>query len=115
MSRLWPKEAIRAVEDGEMQFFVPKSYERPILNGCAISSRGVTSPSIVVGTQMPIWYGPDGENLLRRKCRRSPEAAAGKTLYGKPVELTCETDVLDYLVFFRFVGSFSTMGLWDQK
>lgn len=32
-------KAIEAVENGDMEF-VPKSYEKPILNGCAISSLG---------------------------------------------------------------------------
>ena len=59
---------------------------------------------------MPIWYGPDGEIF----CEETEEEAyqAAFEHYGKQVELTRETDVLDTW-FSSGLWAFSTLG-WPE-
>ncbi len=104
------KEAIRAVEDGEMQF-VPKSYEKTYFEWMRNIQPWCISRQLWWGHQMPIWYGPDGEIFCEENVEEA-QAAADKH-YGKPVELTRETDVLDTW-FSSGLWAFSTMG-WPDK
>ena len=104
------KEAIRAVEDGEMQF-VPKSYEKTYFEWMRNIQPWCISRQLWWGHQMPIWYGPDGEIFCEENAEEA-QAAADKH-YGKPVELTRETDVLDTW-FSSGLWAFSTMG-WPDK
>ena len=104
------KEAIRAVEDGEMQF-VPKSYEKTYFEWMRNIQPWCISRQLWWGHQMPIWYGPDGEIF----CEENDEEAqaAADRHYGSRVELTRETDVLDTW-FSSGLWAFSTLG-WPDK
>ncbi len=104
------KEAIRAVEDGEMQF-VPKSYEKTYFEWMRNIQPWCISRQLWWGHQMPIWYGPDGE-IFCEENEEEAQVAADKH-YGSRVELTRETDVLDTW-FSSGLWAFSTLG-WPDK
>ncbi len=104
------KEAIRAVEDGEMQF-VPKSYEKTYFEWMRNIQPWCISRQLWWGHQMPIWYGPDGEIFCEENEEEANAAAAEH--YGKQVELTRETDVLDTW-FSSGLWAFSTLGWPDN-
>lgn len=102
--------AIKAVEDGDMQF-VPKSYEKTYFEWMRNIQPWCISRQLWWGHQMPIWYGPDGE-IFCEENEDEAKAAAAK-YYGKEVELTRETDVLDTW-FSSGLWAFSTMGWPDE-
>lgn len=104
------KEALRAVEEGEMEF-VPKSYEKIYFEWMRNIQPWCISRQLWWGHQMPIWYGPDGEIF----CEENEDEAmsAAEKYYGKKVELTRETDVLDTW-FSSGLWAFSTLG-WPDK
>lgn len=102
--------AIKAVEDGDMQF-VPKSYEKTYFEWMRNIQPWCISRQLWWGHQMPIWYGPDGE-IFCEENEEEAKAAAAKH-YGKEVELTRETDVLDTW-FSSGLWAFSTMG-WPYE
>ena len=104
------KEAIRAVEQGEMEF-VPKSYEKTYFEWMRNIQPWCISRQLWWGHQMPIWYGSDGTIF----CEESEEEAqsAAEKHYGKSVALTRETDVLDTW-FSSGLWAFSTLG-WPDK
>ena len=102
--------AIKAVEDGDMQF-VPKSYEKTYFEWMRNIQPWCISRQLWWGHQMPIWYGPDGE-IFCEENEEEANAAAAKH-YGKEVELTRETDVLDTW-FSSGLWAFSTMGWPDE-
>lgn len=104
------KEAIRTVEDGEMQF-VPKSYEKTYFEWMRNIQPWCISRQLWWGHQMPIWYGPDGE-IFCEENEEEAQAAADRH-YGSRVELTRETDVLDTW-FSSGLWAFSTLG-WPDK
>ena len=104
------KEAIRVVEEGEMEF-VPKSYEKTYFEWMRNIQPWCISRQLWWGHQMPIWYGPDGE-IFCEENEEDAQAAADKH-YGKKVELTRETDVLDTW-FSSGLWAFSTLG-WPDK
>ena len=103
-------EAMRVVENGEMQF-VPKSYEKTYFEWMRNMQPWCISRQLWWGHQMPIWYGPDGEIF----CEETEEEAYKAALkhYGKQVELTRETDVLDTW-FSSGLWAFSTLGWPDD-
>lgn len=103
-------DAIKAVEDGDMQF-VPKSYEKTYFEWMHNIQPWCISRQLWWGHQMPIWYGPDGE-IFCEENEDEAKAAAAK-YYGKEVELTRETDVLDTW-FSSGLWAFSTMGWPDE-
>ncbi len=102
--------AIKAVEDGNMQF-VPKSYEKTYFEWMRNIQPWCISRQLWWGHQMPIWYGPDGE-IFCEENEEEAKAAATKH-YGKAVELTRETDVLDTW-FSSGLWAFSTLGWPDE-
>ncbi len=102
--------AIKAVENGDMQF-VPKSYEKTYFEWMRNIQPWCISRQLWWGHQMPIWYGPDGE-IFCEENEEEAKAAATK-YYGKEVELTRETDVLDTW-FSSGLWAFSTMGWPDE-
>ena len=104
------KEAIRVVENGEMQF-VPKSYEKTYFEWMRNIQPWCISRELWWGHRMPIWYGPDGE-IFCEENEEEAQAAADKH-YGSHVELTRETDVLDTW-FSSGLWAFSTLG-WPDK
>ena len=103
-------EAMRVVENGEMQF-VPKSYEKTYFEWMRNMQPWCISRQLWWGHQMPIWYGSDGEIF----CEETEEEAYKAALkhYGKQVELTRETDVLDTW-FSSGLWAFSTLGWPDD-
>ena len=103
-------EAIRVVEEGKMQF-VPKAYEKTYFEWMRNIQPWCISRQLWWGHQMPIWYGPDGEIF----CEETEEeaSAAAEKHYGKKVELTRETDVLDTW-FSSGLWAFSTLGWPDD-
>lgn len=103
-------KAIEAVENGDMEF-VPKSYEKTYFEWMRNIQPWCISRQLWWGHQMPIWYGPDGEIFCEENVEEA-QAAADKH-YGKHVELTRETDVLDTW-FSSGLWAFSTMG-WPDK
>ncbi len=104
------KEAIRAVEDGEMEF-VPKSYEKTYFEWMRNIQPWCISRQLWWGHQMPIWYGPDG-HIFCEENEEEAQAAADE-FYGKKEKLTRETDVLDTW-FSSGLWAFSTLG-WPDK
>jgi len=104
------KEAIRVVEEGEMKF-VPASYEKTYFEWMRNIQPWCISRQLWWGHQMPIWYGPDG-TIFCEENEEEAQAAADKH-YGKAVELTRETDVLDTW-FSSGLWAFSTLG-WPDK
>ena len=104
------REAIRAVEQGEMEF-VPKSYEKTYFEWMRNIQPWCISRQVWWGHQMPIWYGPDGEIFCEENVDEA-QAAADKH-YGRHVELTRETDVLDTW-FSSGLWAFSSLG-WPDK
>ena len=102
-------EAIRVVEEGKMQF-VPKSYEKTYFEWMRNIQPWCISRQLWWGHQMPIWYGSDGEIF----CEETEEEAykQAEKHYGKKVELTRETDVLDTW-FSSGLWAFSTLG-WPE-
>ncbi len=104
------KEAIRAVESGEMEF-VPKSYEKTYFEWMRNIQPWCISRQLWWGHQIPIWYGPDGEIFCEENEEEAQEVA--NKHYGKTVELTRETDVLDTW-FSSGLWAFSTLG-WPDK
>ena len=104
------KEAIRAVEQGEMEF-VPKSYEKTYFEWMRNIQPWCISRQLWWGHQMPIWYGPD-EHIFCEENEDEAQAHADK-FYGKHVELRRETDVLDTW-FSSGLWAFSTLG-WPDK
>lgn len=104
------KEALRAVEEGDMEF-VPKSYEKTYFEWMRNIQPWCISRQLWWGHQIPIWYGPDGE-IFCEENEEEAQAVAHKH-YGKDVELTRETDVLDTW-FSSGLWAFSTLG-WPDK
>ena len=104
------KEAIRVVENGQMQF-VPKNYEKTYFEWMRNIQPWCISRQLWWGHQMPIWYAPDGTIF----CEETQEAAysAAEKHFGQKVTLTRETDVLDTW-FSSGLWAFSTLG-WPDK
>ena len=103
-------KAIEAVENGDMEF-VPKSYEKTYFEWMRNIQPWCISRQLWWGHQMPIWYGPDGEIFCEENIEEA-QAAADRH-YGRHVELTRETDVLDTW-FSSGLWAFSTLG-WPDK
>jgi len=103
-------EAKRAVADKEMEF-VPATYEKTYFEWMNNIQPWCISRQLWWGHQMPIWYAKDGTIF----CEESEEEAhkAAEKHFGKKVELTRETDVLDTW-FSSGLWAFSTLG-WPDK
>lgn len=104
------KEAIRVVENGDMQF-VPKNYEKTYFEWMRNIQPWCISRQLWWGHQMPIWYAEDGTIF----CEETEEEAykVAEKHFGKKVDLTRETDVLDTW-FSSGLWAFSTLGWPDQ-
>ncbi|MBO4285679.1 MAG: valine--tRNA ligase [Alphaproteobacteria bacterium] len=103
-------DAIKAVENGDMQF-VPKNYEKTYFEWMRNIQPWCISRQLWWGHQMPIWYAPDG-TIFCEETEEEAQKAADKH-FGKKVELTRETDVLDTW-FSSGLWAFSTLGWPDQ-
>jgi len=104
------KPAIAAVETGAIQF-VPKQWENTYFEWMRNIQPWCVSRQIWWGHQVPAWYGPDGLFFVEES--EEEAQAAANAHYGKPVELTRDTDVLDTW-FSSALWPFSTLGWPDQ-
>ena len=104
------KDAIKAVENGDMQF-VPKNYEKTYFEWMRNIQPWCISRQLWWGHQMPIWYASDGTIF----CEETEDEAyrQAEKHFGKKVELTRETDVLDTW-FSSGLWAFSTLD-WPDK
>jgi valyl-tRNA synthetase len=104
------KPAIEAVETGKTRF-VPKHWENTYYEWMRNIQPWCISRQIWWGHQVPAWYGPDGAIFVEMD--EAAARAAAATHYGKAVELTRDTDVLDTW-FSSALWPFSTLG-WPEK
>ena len=104
------KPAVEGVKNGDIKL-LPKRMDKTYFNWTDNIRDWCISRQLWWGHQMPIWYGPDGEIFCEENVEEA-QAAADKH-YGKHVELTRETDVLDTW-FSSGLWAFSTLG-WPDK
>jgi valyl-tRNA synthetase len=104
------KEAIKAVEDGRVEF-VPKRWENTYFEWMRNIQPWCISRQIWWGHRIPAWYGPDGKIFVEE----SEEAAEKAALehYGEKADITRDDDVLDTW-FSSGLWPFSTLG-WPEK
>ncbi|OJX81081.1 valine--tRNA ligase [Magnetospirillum sp. 64-120] len=104
------KPALEAVETGKTKFH-PKHWENTYYEWMRNIQPWCVSRQIWWGHQVPAWYGPDGQVFVEET--EAEALAAASTHYGKTVELTRDTDVLDTW-FSSALWPFSTLG-WPEK
>ncbi|MDR1026537.1 MAG: valine--tRNA ligase, partial [Lactobacillus sp.] len=104
-------KAIEAVENNDMEF-VPRNYEKTYFEWMRNIQPWCISRQLWWGHQIPIWYGPDGKAFCEENVEDA-QAAANKH-YGKDVELTRDSDVLDTW-FSSGLWAFSTLGWPDES
>ncbi|AJD52000.1 valyl-tRNA synthetase [Thalassospira xiamenensis M-5 = DSM 17429] len=104
------KPATEAVEDGRIKF-VPKNWENTYFEWMRNIQPWCISRQLWWGHRIPAWFGPDGEIFVEETEEKA--LAAAKAHFGKDVELTQETDVLDTW-FSSALWPFSTLG-WPDK
>ena len=104
------KPATEAVEDGRIRF-VPKNWENTYYEWMRNIQPWCISRQLWWGHRIPAWFGPDGEFFVEET--EEEAIAAAKAHYGKDVELTQETDVLDTW-FSSALWPYSTLG-WPDK
>ncbi|MHC8493507.1 valine--tRNA ligase [Thalassospira sp. SM2505] len=104
------KPATEAVEDGRIRF-VPKNWENTYFEWMRNIQPWCISRQLWWGHRIPAWFGPDGEIFVEETEQEA--IAAAKAHYGKDVELTQETDVLDTW-FSSALWPYSTLG-WPDK
>ncbi|MCP4395269.1 MAG: valine--tRNA ligase [Alphaproteobacteria bacterium] len=102
--------AIKAVEESDAKF-VPKNWEKTYFEWMRNIQPWCVSRQLWWGHQIFAWYGPDGEIFVEHT--EDEVKAAARTHYGKDVELTQETDVLDTW-FSAQLWPFSTLG-WPEE
>ena len=102
--------ALKAVEEGRTRF-IPKQWENTYYDWMRNIQPWCISRQIWWGHQVPAWYGPDGHVFV--ELDQETAAAAATAHYGKTVELTRDTDVLDTW-FSSALWPFSTLG-WPDK
>lgn len=104
------KPATEAVEDGRIKF-VPKNWENTYFEWMRNIQPWCISRQLWWGHRIPAWFGPDGEIFVEET--EEEALATAKAHFGKDVELTQETDVLDTW-FSSALWPFSTLG-WPDK
>ena len=102
--------AITAVEQGRTTF-VPKQWENTYYEWMRNIQPWCISRQIWWGHQIPAWFGPDGEIFVEET--EEEALAEAEKVYGKPVELEREEDVLDTW-FSSALWPFSTLGWPDE-
>ncbi|WP_020209179.1 valine--tRNA ligase [Gilvimarinus chinensis] len=100
--------AIKAVEDGEVQF-VPKQYENMYFSWMRDIQDWCISRQLWWGHRIPAWYDKAGNVYVAR----SEEEARAKYHLGPEVELQQDEDVLDTW-FSSGLWTFSTLG-WPEQ
>ncbi|MET0750060.1 MAG: valine--tRNA ligase [Solirubrobacterales bacterium] len=101
--------AIEAVERDEVRI-VPESYKRVYLNWMREIRPWCISRQLWWGHQIPVWYGPGGEEVVAETPELAREAAAERGI--DPDALRRETDVLDTW-FSSALWPFATLG-WPE-
>ena len=102
--------AIEAVERDRVRI-VPESYKRVYLDWMRSIRPWCVSRQLWWGHRLPVWYGPDGEQVVAESERLAREAALERGL--DPDSLRQETDVLDTW-FSSALWPFATLGWPDQ-
>ncbi|MDX6583538.1 MAG: valyl-tRNA synthetase [Solirubrobacterales bacterium] len=102
--------AIEVVERDEVRI-VPENYKRVYLNWMREIRPWCISRQLWWGHQIPVWYGPDGEEIVAESAELAAEAAAERGL--DPGSLVQETDVLDTW-FSSALWPFATLGWPDE-
>jgi len=90
---------------------VPKNWENTYFEWMRNIQPWCISRQLWWGHRIPAWFGPDGEIFVEET--EEEALAAAKAHFGKDVELTQETDVLDTW-FSSALWPFSTLG-WPDK
>ncbi|MFQ5763884.1 MAG: valine--tRNA ligase [Rhodospirillales bacterium] len=101
--------AITAVEQGRTRF-VPKRWENVYYEWMRNIQPWCISRQIWWGHQIPAWFGPDGEIFVAES--EEEARAAADEVYGEPVTLERDPDVLDTW-FSSALWPFSTLG-WPE-
>lgn len=104
------KDAIKAVEAGKIRFH-PQFWESTYFEWMRNIKPWCISRQIWWGHQVPVWYGPDGEEF----CELTEHEAYSRAHehYGNDVELKRDSDVLDTW-FSSGLWPFSTLG-WPES
>src|SRR4051794_20236752 len=102
--------AIEAVERDEVRI-VPDNYKRVYLDWMRRIRPWCVSRQLWWGHQIPVWYGPGGEEIVAESEEEAREVAAGQGV--DPESLTRETDVLDTW-FSSALWPFATLGWPDE-
>ncbi|MBE2897771.1 valine--tRNA ligase [Pasteurellaceae bacterium 20609_3] len=102
------KEAIRAVEDGEIEF-VPKQYENLYFSWMRDIQDWCISRQLWWGHRIPAWYDADGNVYVAR----SEDEVRSKYNLAADVALHQDDDVLDTW-FSSGLWTFSTLG-WPEQ
>ncbi|CAO5683298.1 MAG: Valine--tRNA ligase [Holosporales bacterium] len=104
------KIALDAVREDKTQF-VPKQWENTYFDWLENIQPWCISRQLWWGHQIPVWYGPDG-HIFSAETEEDVKTQA-LAHYGKDVDLTQDTDVLDTW-FSSALWPFSTLG-WDAN
>ena len=104
------EKALEVVRNGQIEI-KPKRWEKVYYNWLDNIRDWCISRQIWWGHRIPAYYGPDNHLFVAKNLEDAKEQALKH--YGKEVELTQETDVLDTW-FSSALWPFSTMG-WPEK
>jgi valyl-tRNA synthetase len=102
--------AIEVVERDEVRI-VPDNYKRVYLDWMRNIRPWCVSRQLWWGHQIPVWYGPDGEEIVAESADLAAEKARGQGI--DPGSLEQETDVLDTW-FSSALWPFATLGWPDD-
>jgi valyl-tRNA synthetase len=102
--------AIEVVEDDRVRI-VPDNYKRVYLDWMRRIRPWCISRQLWWGHRLPVWYGPDGEEVVAESGDEAREKARERGL--DPDALTQETDVLDTW-FSSALWPFATLGWPDD-
>jgi valyl-tRNA synthetase len=102
------EQAIKAVEDGEIQF-VPKQYENMYFSWMRDIQDWCISRQLWWGHRIPAWYDADGNVYVGR----NEEEVRQKHNIGAEIELRQDDDVLDTW-FSSGLWTFGTLG-WPEN